>query len=740
VAERAALFGRMRDLSRRVAEAYLAQRESLAFPWGRVEPKSAVWEAAPADEAPAPLGPAPFVLEIGTEELPAADLASALEQLRESVPAMLEEARLAHGAIRVLGTPRRLVLQVEGLAPSQTEQVSEVKGPPADKAFDAEGRPTAAAQGFARSKGVAVEALRVEEVDGGRYTVAQVRQAGRTADAVLAERIPPLFEGLAFDRSMRWDGGGMVFSRPIRWLLALHGGHVVPISLAGLRAGRTTRGLRFLDPECLTVGDVEAYFAALRPQGILLDPEERSRQIKEQVDVLAGAVGGKVPDDPELQEEVTNLVEAPTALRGAFDAAYLSLPRQVLVSVLKKHQRCFAVERGGTLLPYFVSVRNGGRHHLETVAHGNEQVVRARFADAAYFVRRDLERPLEAYLPRLATLTFQAQLGSVLEKVGRVERLVDALAASLGLTPDDARVARRAAHLCKADLATNMVVEMTSLQGVMGREYALRSGEPPEVAQAIDEHYQPRHAGDSVPASRPGVAVGLADRLDTLMALFAAGLQPTGTRDPFALRRAAIGLVQILIAHQIRLDLRRSLAMAAEGLPIPAPAAADQACLDFIATRQQALLLAEGHRYDAVEAVLAAQSHDPAGAAQAVPALEAWVGRDDWAQTLQAYARCVRITRDQTEVHAVEPQRFIEEAERELHAALEGAQAGARAPGSVDDFLNAFRPMVPAITRFFDDVLVMAEDERLRLNRLGLLQRIVALASGVADLSRMEGF
>jgi glycyl-tRNA synthetase len=421
----------------------------------------------------------------------------------------------------------------------------------------------------------------------------------------------------------------------------------------------------------------------------------------------------------------------------------------VLISVMKKHQRYFPVSAGEKLLPYFIVIRNGDSHHLEVVKDGNEQVIRARFADAAFFVNEDLKHPLPSYLPRLGTLTFQKKLGSMLDKSQRVTRLAEALTLTLGLDETEARATRRAAELCKADLVTRMVVEMTSLQGIMGRYYALHSGEEEAVARAIFEHYLPRFTGDAGPKSRPGLVVGLADRLDSLAGLFAAGLAPSSTRDPFAQRRAALGLVQNLMAWDLDFNLQAGLAQAAAFQPIPASAESQAACLDFITGRMRSLLV-ESYRYDVVDAVLAAQRPNPASAVRAVKALSAWVSRSDWSTILPAYARCVRITRDQPRRYLVENASLVEPAETRLLGALEEAEAALaeaamaegimRRAGSVEDFFRAFLPLIPEINQFFVEVLVMAEDATLRSNRLGLLQRIAALADGVADFSLLEGF
>ncbi len=759
VTERQALFGRMRELSRRVAEAYLEQRQHLEYPWLKeghekartlVEQTAATAGLQPAQAAPMPLSPTSFLLEIGVEELPATDLQAALSQLQARVPAWLESLRLEHGAVEVSGAPRRLVVLVSDLAPRQPDLEQVVKGPPANRAFGPDGSPTGAALGFARSKGVDIAELQVREIDGGQYVTALVRQAGRPAQEALAEAIPGLIAGMRFDKVMRWNSSNVAFSRPIRWLLALldagDAARVVPFEYAGLSSGATTRGLRFWQPETFTVRHVPGYFDFLKSQGILLNPAQRQAEILQQVQKLAAAVGGEIPDDPDLLAEVTNLVEAPTALTGSFDASHLKLPREVLTSVMKKHQRYFPVQapasagESAALLPYFIAVRNGDGEWLDIVTEGNEHVIRARFTDAAYFVRQDIKRPLAEYLPLLNKLTFQVKLGSMLDKSQRVKALAADLAPMLGLDETETGVALRAAELCKADLATQMVVEMTSLQGLMGYYYAKNSNEEEAVARAIFEHYLPRYTGDHLPQGKPGLLVGLSDRLDSLVGLFAAGLAPSGNKDPFALRRAALGLVTNLVEWRLDFDLRQALPTATQKLPIDATAENQAAVLEFIAERLRNMLLESGARYDVVDAVLKAQAHNPYKATAAVKALQAWVERSDWHEILPAYARCVRITRDLPERFAIESQVFVEPAEKVLYQALLLAEAAPRHPGDVDDFLNAFTPMIPAVNAFFDSVLVMAEQPQLRQNRLGLLQGIAALAHGVADLSRLEGF
>ncbi len=749
VTERASYFRRMRELASQVAAAYVEQRQRLEFPWLRNDSG----RGAPTSVAPSPQyraaarldeegrdAPAPFVLEIGTEELPVSDLASALAQLKESVPALLADLRLAHGDIQVMGTPRRLAVIVADLAPRQADEEIIVKGPPAKVAFDAAGQPTRAAEGFARAQGVDVRALEVREMDGGRYVVAVKPQRGRPATEVLAQALPGLIAGLRFAKTMRWNATNVAFSRPIRWLVALFGDQVIPFTYAGVASGRTSRGSRPSGSPDIVIQSAATYVRQIAENGILLDPDERRARIAAQVAALAAEVGGQVPEDPELLDEVTHLVEQPTALRGSFEATYLRLPRDVLITVMKKHQRYFPIVKDGRLLPYFITVRNGDDSYLDIVRQGNEEVIRARFADAEFFYAHDTQQPLEAYIPRLETLTFQERLGSMRAKAGRITALVEPLAAWLGLSEEETATARRAAALCKADLVTRMVIEFTSLQGVMGREYARLSGEPEAVATAILEHYLPRFAGDRLPQTRPGLVVGLADRLDSLAGLFAVGLAPTGSADPYGLRRAALGLIQNLLAHRVSLDLRQALQEAARHLPVAVdPAALDQA-LEFIQGRLRGVLLDAGLRYDVVEAAIAERGANPYRAQEAALQLSRWVARPEWPALLAAYSRCVRITRDERQLHPLDPARFQHPSEARLYEAYAACRARVTSDSSVDAFFTAFMPLLEPITQYFIDVLVMHEDPEVRANRLGLLQRIAALPQGIVDLSRLEGF
>jgi glycyl-tRNA synthetase len=572
--------------------------------------------------------------------------------------------------------------------------------------------------------------------------MAKVEEKGEPAQTVLGESLANLIAGIRFNKSMRWNVSGVAFSRPIRWLIALHGENVVPFSYAGLSSSSESRGLRFDESSKFMADSPSDYLAKIQSQGIILDQDQRKAEIKKQADALAVQAGGHIPDDPDLLTEITNLVERPTAFLGTFDKAYLEiLPPEVLVSVMKKHQRYFVIQDdSGNLLPNFVAVRNGGDQHLDIVADGNEQVILARFDDAQFFVKKDLQEPLETFVDDLNTLTFQVKLGSFLDKTRRIQKLVQPLGDMLALTIGEMATAKRAAELCKADLATNMVVEMTSLQGVMGRYYALHSGETPEVADAIFEHYLPRSSNDRIPEKKPGLVIGLADRLDSLMGLFAIGQAPTGTKDPFAQRRAALGICQNLIEWQQSFDLERGLSAAAQGLDIEVSLDDIAACLEFIQGRLRGMLLDMGFSYDVVDAILAEKGNDPYRSFVGVKTLSGWVAREDWSEILQAFSRCVRITRDQEEMYQMSEGLFEEDSERLLYRAVVKTEQALEELDTDDAFLNAFLPIIPVINRFFDEVLVMAEDESTRKNRLGLLQRVSALSSGVVDMSYLEGF
>jgi glycyl-tRNA synthetase len=565
---------------------------------------------------------------------------------------------------------------------------------------------------------------------------------------------------------MRWNASGASFSRPIRWYVALLGDEVVPFEYAGIVSGRCSRGFRpaasplAATPKahgamaqeageqgygvamdgCLAIASSGDYRTAMAGAGIMLSVEERRATIAKRVGELAASVGGEVLDDPELLAEVANLVESPTPILGHFAEEYLQLPHEVLVTVMRKHQRYFAVQRGGALLPFFIAVRNGGREGEDLVRRGNEAVLWARFSDASFFYRQDLSRRLEDFLPRLGTLTFHERLGSMLDKTRRLEALAPIVGAMLGAETDEMPLLERAARLAKTDLATQMVVEFTSLQGAIGRVYALRQGEQHQVADAIFEHYLPRSSGDAMPTGRLGLALGLADRLDSILGLFAAGLEPTGSADQYGLRRAALGVVQPLVHWRARIDLRAALAAVATKLPVPADKAVQQRALAFIAQRLRVHLQEQGLRYDVVDAALAERGHDPYWATQTARGLQVGVEQSDWEHILNAFARCCRIVRDMPRRFELHSERLDDEASLALYQAYMDNGRAISPQSTVEELLATLARMAPFITRFFDEVLVMADDRALRENRLAMVQAVAAMSEGIADLSRLEGF
>ncbi len=742
VTERAQYFRRMRDMTRGIAKAFVEQRESMAYPLDKF---TGAWAGVDVQAPPAMPDPltinADVLVEIGVEELPAAEVDNALAQLDTLAKTLFDDLRLSHSGIVTYATPRRLVFVARDVPPTQFDKSEVVKGPPAERAFDADGNPTQAAQGFARGKGIDVSALRVETIDGGEYVTAEVFEAGRSAIEVLAEALADLVAGIKFGKTMRWNSTGVGFSRPIRWLLALHGDRVIPFAYAGVASEDVTLGVRPYGSLSHTVRSVEEYTEVLNNQGVVLGRDERRAAIWDQVQDLAKSVNGTVLADDGLLAEVTNLVEAPTALMGTFSAESLKLPREVLITVMRDKQRYFAVaDADDNLMPYFITVRNGDSEHLDKVQHGNEHVLRARFADARFFYDEDTRTPLEDQLPRLGTLAFHEKVGSMLAKNERVAQLTEPLGDLFGYNGTTIAVATQAGHIAKADLATQMVVEMTSLQGTMGREYALREGYPADVANAIYEHWLPRFADDDLPQSQPGVLLALADRLDTLVGLFGAGLAPKGSADPFGLRRAALGVVQILTHHKLDVDLTEALRVAAEHQPHEVSDDDRAAVMDFIKGRLEVWLLDGEAAHDVVQAVLAEQYANPTRLVAGIEQLGEWVQRDTWEATLDNFARCIRITRDQDTFYSINESLLQQPAEKDLYAAYQAAAARLDDTSNVDAFLSAFEPMVPAVARFFDDVLVNAEDEAVRHNRLGLLQHIGGMAKGRADLSHLSGF
>jgi glycyl-tRNA synthetase len=742
VTERAGYFADMRDMARAAADNYLAQRERLGYPlMDKVKPPST--DSVPQIDNPAPPATAAdFLLEIGTEELPSHEVESAASQLQAGLQEILQKGRLSHGNVKVYATPRRLALLVCDLEAKQPDREVELKGPPPQVALDAAGKPTKAGLGFCKAQGIQPEDLRIESDGKREYVAATKKEAGQTASEVLGSELSALVTSIRFGRTMRWNDSKAAFSRPVRWLIALHDRHVVDFSYGGLHSGRTTRGSRPEGSPLFTLDKASDYQQTLNDNKIIADRAVRQAKVLELIEAAAKEVGGRIPEEQEaLLDEVTDLVESPVAIVGNFDKEHLELPSSVLVTVMKKHQRYFPIEKadGSGLLPHFVVVCNGENKNQKLVVQGNEDVLRARYADAYYFVKADREKKLADYREGLAGLTFQTELGSMLDKQVRLEKLVAELSTLFGLSEQEKTTALAAAGLAKNDLVTAMVVEMTSLQGVLGAVYALDSGEPVEVAQAIREQYLPKSAGGTQPESLPGQVLGVADRLDSLLGLFAVGKKPTGSADPFGLRRHALTLVDLLISGDLSVSLESLFELAGKQMPVEVQESHYEDLLAFVNDRMVVLFKDRGFQHDVVEAAVFGGPANPARIAQVIQDATEAVKADNWSTLLDAYARCCRIIKKHTDPGKPDASRFVEPQTQELYRQYQTI-AEQLPLQKVSHLTDALATLAPVIDEFFDKVMVMAEDESLRRARLDLLSAIANLPDGLLDLSRLEGF
>ena len=679
-----------------------------------------------------------LLLEIGTEEVPAHVMPGILSQLKENAAKTFEELRIEYKNIKTLGTPRRSALLVEGLAEQQADLSKENRGPAVNIAFDADGNPTKAAQGFARGQGVKPEELVTK--DG--YVYAMVHEKGGQTVDLLGDTLKGLVDGLNFPNNMHWADLDYKFIRPLRWLVALYGQDVIDFEVANVKSGRTSRGHRFLSEGDFEIANAEDYVEACRKASIIVDQNERCEMIRQQIAEVAAANGGQAEVNEDLLEEVLYLVEYPTALCGKFDEKYLALPAEAVITPMRDHQRYFPVLKDGQLLPLFITIRNGGKEHLETVQHGNERVLRARLEDAQFFFDEDRKKTLEQHGEKLKTVVFQDGLGTIYDKALRLEVLAGYIADAIGANEQDKKDAVRAAKLAKADLVTGMVTEFTELQGVMGREYALLDGETKAVAQAIDEHYMPRFAGDSQPASVAGRIVSLADKIDTIVGTFSRGLIPTGSQDPFALRRQALGIVNMLKEAQYHISLSQLVAKAMELLKIAD--AGQQAKLqndvaDFMKLRLKNVLADAGIRYDVVDAVFVTVD-DIYGVFLRAQAVNEAV-KQDMEKTIQAFVRTGNIARKAENVQAaVEAGLLAEQVEKDLCKAYEAASDKAEKEIAAQDYAGAIATLsqlAAPIDAFFDGVMVMDKDEKIKNNRLGLLKLVDNLVCQVADFSKI---
>jgi len=684
-----------------------------------------------------------FLLEIGVEEMPARFLEPAFKQLKELAEDGLKENRLGYENIEAYGTPRRLVLFIDGLADVQEPLEDEVKGPAQKVAFDVDGRPTKAARGFAASQGVRVSELQIKTVKGVDYVFAVRRQPGRAAEDVLAELCVQWIKGLHFPKPMRWGDLDVRFARPIRWLVALFNNKVVKFRYAKLTSGRRTYSHRFWGGRTFEVGNPAGYFVTMKLNYVIVDPGERREIIRKQVQKLAMQEGGVVKEDRELLAEVANLVEYPTAFCGSFEEHYLSLPQEVLITPMREHQRYFPVfDKNGNLLPKFIGVANSTSEHIDKIRAGNEKVLRARLADAEFFYREDLKEPLTEKVSGLKKIIFQEELGTVYEKMERIRSLATELAGVLGMGDRVREQVKNAAFLAKADLVTNMVYEFPELQGIMGREYALRAGVEPAVCEAIFEHYQPRFAGDDLPVTAAGRVLSISDKLDNIVGCFGIGKLPTGSQDPYALRRQALGICNIILDAGMHLSFKDMVSRTYAGYGGRLKLGLNEVLSsleEFFQQRLKSIFTEAGFSYDVIDAVLAVGFDDFTDTMSRAQALADFRENRAFQDVITVYNRANNLAGkvDDTEV---DPGAFRDPAESQLYAEFIGVKSEAEKALKEGDYMAAlvnFTRLYQPIDRFFNSVMVMDEDPGLRRNRLALLKNITVLVKQVADLSKV---
>ncbi len=682
-----------------------------------------------------------LLLEIGTEEIPAAFLPGAMADMDELIRKALSGERVKFGPVTTMATPRRLLLHVADVAETQEDQVIEKIGPTRKAAFDERGNPTKAAVGFARGQGIDLGEIEFITTDKGEYLCARKRIAGGDVAALLPGLLAKFIPAIPFKKAMRWSNLELRFARPIHWLLALYGGEVISFRIENIAAGNASRGHRFMSPGPFAVSGFRDYLDKARDAWVIIDPEERKKIIREEAQRAAAAVNGRPLITDDLLKTVAFLVEYPTAVCGGFDAEYLKLPQEVLTTTMMSHQKYFpVVDAAGGLLPYFITINNTPARDPSVVTRGNEKVIRARLSDARFFFEEDQKVSLDRRFEELRKVVYHSLLGTSYEKVQRFRKLAALIAAKIDFAltaPVD-----RAAVLAKADLDTQMVGEFSELQGVMGREYALLTGEDPLIAKAIYEHYLPLAAGGELPESDIGAIVGIADKMDTIIGFFGVNLIPSGTADPYALRRQALGIINIILAKGYPLQLAELAAAGIDSLQDKLKRPAEEIArdvLDFFRTRFENQLIAQGHAYDVVDAVLAIDASDLTEAVKRIEAMEAFKNHADFQPLTVACKRVANILKD-FRGGEVRPELFREGAEGELYRVFQEVRE--RAAGHLEACryeaaLTEMARLRAPVDAFFDAVMVMAKEEDVRFNRLSLLDKIAALFRRVADFSKL---
>ncbi|MFD2672368.1 glycine--tRNA ligase subunit beta [Marinicrinis sediminis] len=686
-----------------------------------------------------------FLLELGLEEVPARFIPGAIDQLSKKFEEWLNASRISYESLEAYATPRRLALNVTGMVEKQEDMQEEAKGPAKKIALDADGQWTKAALGFARGQGVDPDQLYMKEINGVEYVHAVKNSIGLHTKDLLAKELTAMMTGLHFPKNMRWNQYELKFVRPIRWMVVLFGEEIVPIEITGVTSGNQSEGHRFLGKPT-AIEQPSVYTERLAEQKVIVNQHTRQEMILEQIDQLSKEQGWRIDIDEGLLEEIVHLVEYPTVLYGTFETEFLTIPQEVLITSMREHQRYFPVKNNeGQLLPYFVTVRNGDDRNLAQVAKGNEKVLRARLSDARFFYEEDQKLSIDTALQKLEKVVFHEELGTIGDKVRRVRSMAKKIARALDLNPEQIERIKRTANICKFDLVTQMVYEFPELQGVMGADYAGKAGEEEEVAQAIFEHYQPRFSGDASPASITGAVVSVADKLDTLAGCFSIGIIPTGSQDPYALRRQAAGIVQILQDHNLAISLSGLFAIASEvlqeaGLAHQSAETLNKELTDFFGLRVKNVL-SDAARYDVVDAVMAAGYDHIGDVIGRTKALSAAVQGDDWKGIAEAFNRVSNLAAKAEHDHVSDEYLETSEEQALAHAWRQAAVEfeSFLQQGKQEEALQVLSEMTGTIHQFFENVMVMAEDQAVRENRLALLKNIASLTSRFADFKKLVG-
>ncbi len=681
-----------------------------------------------------------LLLEIGVEELPSRFGQTTLDQIENNLSKLLKEERINFDNIEKYATPRRLTFVIKNLAQKASDLEEEVKGPAKKIAVDEEGNFTKPALGFIKSKGLNPENVYFKEVGKAEYLYGTIKQEGKVTAEVLKNIVPEAIKNVTFPKAMRWGGKNMRFARPIRWIVALLNDEVIEIDLEGIKASNITKGHRFLGEREFEVNSVEDYFEKLGKNFVIIDQNKRKEMIKEQAMEVAKSLGGEVELDEDLLDEINFLVEYPTAFYGEFDAEYVKLPKEVVTTPMKEHQRYFPVLKDGKLLPNFIAVRNGDSNRIDLVKLGNEKVLKARLADALFFYNEDTKKPLESFVEKLKTVVFQAKLGTVYDKTLRIEKLSKVILEELNMTEstDDTM---RAAKLCKADLVTNMVFEFTELQGIMGRDYAKASGENEEVCEGIFEHYLPRFAGDILPKTNAGIALSIADKLDSIAGFFAIGIKPSGSQDPYALRRQALGILSILLDRKLSVNLNNLINAALDNysnIDFNKEEVASQ-IIEFFVERVKNLFKDLGIRYDIIDAVLNNNLNDISDIHTRALELNRWLQKDELVEMLTAFNRVSTLAEKAT-TDIVKEELLKEDAEIKLYNSFKEIKANVESlllDKKYNEALDAFATLRPLVDNLFENVMIMDKDESIKDNRLGLLKQIYSTMLTICDLSKI---